>query len=122
MDLTLFDYQVNAAATTRVRDFDPQVFACNEQLNAPFDIPAGQYVADIFTVTTSDEKEGTVAITGGQKDLYQDGDIITVQATAKPGYKFVGWSNGETANPMNYQFAGGVVNITAQFEEEDSSH
>ena len=122
MDLTLFDYQVNAAATTRIRDFDPQVFACNEQLNTPFDIPAGQYVADVFTVTSSDEKEGTVAIAGGQKDLYADGDIITVQATAEDGYKFVGWSNGEAANPLNYKFPGGRVNLVAMFEEEDSSH
>lgn len=117
-DLTLFDYQGNAAATTRIRDFDPDVFACNDAVNVAPSIPAGHYVADIFTATSSDTSEGTVAITSGQKDLYADGDIITVTATPETGYKFVSWSNGETANPLNYKFGGGVVNLVAQFEED----
>jgi hypothetical protein len=98
------------------------VFATNDAVNTYSDLPVGQYIADIFTATSSDEAEGTVAIVSGQKDLYADGDIITVQATPKDGYKFVGWSNNETANPLNYTFGGGVVNLQAQFEEEDSSH
>ncbi len=121
-DLRVFDYQANGRATMRIRDFDPMVFATNDAVNTYSDLPVGNYIADIFTATSSDEKEGTVAIVSGQKDLYQDGDIITVQATAKPGYKFVGWSNKQTANPLNYTFGGGVVNLVAQFEEEDSSH
>lgn len=121
-DLRVFDYQANGRATMRIRDFDPMVFATNDAVNTYSDLPVGNYIADIFTATSSDEKEGTVAIVSGQKDLYQDGDIITVQATAKSGYKFVGWSNGKTANPLNYTFGGGVVNLIAMFEEEDSSH
>jgi hypothetical protein len=120
-DLTLFDYQGNAAATMRIRDYDPQVFACNDAVNTPSDLPAGQYIADVFTVTSSDTSEGTVAITGGQKDLYADGDVITVTATPKTGYKFVGWSDKSVQNPYNYKFAGGKVNLVAQFEEESSS-
>lgn len=117
-DLTLFDYQVNAAATMRIRDYDPQVFATNDAENVAPNLPAGQYVADIFTATSANEAEGTVAITGGQKELYADGDIITLTATPKNGFKFVGWSNGKKENPYNYTFGGGVVNLVAQFEEE----
>ncbi len=120
-DLTLFDYQVNAAATMRIRDFDPQVFACNDAVNVAPALPAGQYVADIFTATSEDDSEGTVAIVSGQKDLYQDGDIITLKATPKTGYVFVGWSNKATANPYNYTFGGGVVNLVAMFEPEGDS-
>jgi len=121
-DLTIIGYQINAAATTRIRDYDPQVFACNDAVNT-YDWTPGQYIADIFTVTSEDTSEGTVAITSGQKDLYADGDIITVTATPKEGYKFVAWSNGATANPLNYEFGGGVVNLVGRFDSEggDSS-
>jgi len=117
-DLSLFDYQVNGAATMRIRSFDADVFATNDAVNTVPDLPAGQYVADIFTVGTSDESEGTAAVTGGQKSLYADGDIITVTATPKSGYKFASWSDGSTANPYNYKFGGGVEKLVANFEEE----
>ena len=116
-DLTIIGYQINAAATTRIRDFDPMVFAVNDAVNQ-YDWTPGQYIADIFTATSEDEAEGTVAITSGQKDLYADGDIITVTATPKSGFKFAGWSDGSKANPYNYEFGGGVINLVGRFEEE----
>lgn len=115
-DLTIIGYQINAAATTRIRDFDPMVFAVNDAVNQ-YDWTPGQYIADIFTATSEDEAEGTVAITSGQKDLYADGDIITVTATPKNGFKFAGWSDGSKANPYNYEFGGGVINLVGRFEE-----
>ena len=119
-DLSIIGYQINSAATTRIRDYDPMYFACNDAVNQ-YDWTPGQYIADIFTVTTPDETEGTVAITSGQKDLYADGDKIQVTATAKTGFKFVGWSDGLknfTENPLIYEFGGGVKNLVAQFEAE----
>lgn len=116
-DLRVFDYQGNGRATVRIREFSPEVFAVNDAVNTYAELP-GDYVADIFTATSSDTSEGTVAITSGQKALYADGDIITVTATPETGYKFAGWSDGSTANPYNYTFPGGVVNLVAQFEEE----
>jgi hypothetical protein len=115
-DLSIIGYQINAAATTRIREFDPEKFACNDAVNQ-YDWTPGQYIADIFTATSEDDTEGTVAITSGSKDLYADGDIITVTATPKTGYKFVGWSDGSTANPYNYEFGGGVKNLVGRFEE-----
>lgn len=121
-DLRVFDYQANGRACVRIRDFSPEVFATNDAVNEFTTLP-GDYIADIFTVSSSDEKEGTAAITGGQKDLYAAGDIITVTATAKAGSVFAGWSDGATSNPYNYTFTGGVVNLVAHFEKdiEDSS-
>ena len=125
-DHNLFDYQIQTAQTTRIRDYSPKVFCVNEQVNVAPKVPSGDYIADVFTVNVNDENEGTAEIVSGTKDLYQEGDIITVKATAKDGYKFVGWVGGGVvdpyANPMNYTFPGGVINLIAQFEEEDSSH
>lgn len=120
-DHNLFDYQIQTAQASRIRDYSPKSICVNEQVNTPNSVPAGDYIADVFTVSTSDEKEGTAKITSGEKDLYTEGDIITVTATPKSKYKFAGWSNGATANPYNYTFEGGVMNLVAQFEEADAS-
>ena len=117
-DHNLFDYQIQTAQASRIRDYSPKSICVNEQVNTPNNVPAGDYIADVFSVATSDEKEGTAKITSGEKDLYTDGDIIQVTATPAKGYKFAGWSDGATANPYNYEFGGGVVNLVAQFEEE----
>lgn len=117
-DHNLFDYQIQTAQATRIRDYSPKVFCVNEQVNVAPKVPAGDYIADVFTVDTADEEEGTAAITSGTKDLYQEGDVITVTATPKTGYKFVGWSDNSVANPYNYTFPGGVVKLVANFEEE----
>lgn len=119
-DLRVFDYQANGRACVRIRDFGPEVFATNDAVNEYTTLP-GDYIADIFTVSSSDANEGTVAITSGQKDLYAEGDIITVAATPKSGFVFAGWSDGATANPYNYTFTGGVEDLVAQFEEETAS-
>ena len=116
-DHNLFDYQIQTAQTSRVRDYSPRSICVNEQVNTPNNVPAGDYIADVFTVDTTDEKEGTAKITSGEKDLYAEGDIITVTATAKSDYKFAGWSDGATANPYNYEFGGGVVKLMAMFDK-----
>lgn len=116
-DHNLFDYQIQTAQASRIRDYSPKSICVNEQVNTPNSVPAGDYIADVFTVSTSDEKEGTAKITSGEKNLYAEGDIITVTATPKAQYKFAGWSDGATANPYNYTFEGGVMNLVAQFEE-----
>lgn len=120
-DHNLFDYQIQTAQASRIRDYSPKSICVNEQVNTPNNVPAGDYIADVFTVSTSDEKEGTAKITSGEKDLYAEGDIITVTATPKTQYKFAGWSDGATANPYNYTFEGGVMNLVAQFEEAAAS-
>jgi hypothetical protein len=117
-DHNLFDYQIQTAQTTRIRDYSPKVFCVNEQMNTAPKVPAGDYIADVFTVGTADEKEGTAAITSGTKDLYQEGDVITVTATPKNGFKFDCWSDKSAANPYNYTFPGGNVKLVANFVAE----
>ncbi len=117
-DHNLFDYQIQTAQASRIRDYSPKSICVNEQVNTPNSVPAGDYIADVFKVATSDDKEGTAKITSGEKELYTEGDVITVTATPQSGYKFAGWSDGATANPYNYTFEGGVMTLVAQFEEE----
>lgn len=114
-DLRVFDYQANGRATVRIRDFSPEVFATNDAVNTHSLLPVGDYIANIFTATSENEKMGTVAIAGGQKEIYDEGDIITVTATPKAGYVFIGWSDGAKASPYNYTFTGGVVDLQARF-------
>ena len=120
-DLTIIGYQINAAAATRIREYSPEVFACNDAVNS-YDWTPGQYIADIFTAKSADETKGTVAITSGTKDLYTDGDIIQLTATPKSGFEFVGWSKGgqiiSQSNPFNFTFGGGVTNIAGVFKAE----
>lgn len=120
-DTNLFDYQTQTAQTTRIHDYSPKVFCVNDAVNVPVNIPAGDYIADVFTVASSDDAEGTAAITSGEKELYKEGDIITVTATPKSGYKFTGWNDGAKDNPYNVTFKGGVLNLLAMFEEEESA-
>jgi hypothetical protein len=122
-DHNLFDYQIQTAQTTRIRDYSPKVFCVNEQVNTAPKVPAGDYIADVFTVNVVDENEGTAEILSGAKDLYQEGDVITIKATPKTNYVFVGWNDGgEGANlaQRNYTFPGGIVNLVAQFEAEEA--
>ena len=117
-DLRVFDFQANGRATVRIRDFSPEVFAVNDAVNTHNQLPVGDYIANIFTATSANEKMGTVAITSGQKDLYDEGDIITVKATPKTGYVFIGWSDGGKTETYNYTFIGGVVDLQARFTKE----
>ena len=118
VDLRVFDYQANVRATVRIRDFGPEVFAVNDAVNTPNALPVGDYIANIFTATSANEKMGTVAITSGQKELYDEGDVITVKATPKEGYVFIEWSDGGKTETYNYTFTGGVVDLQARFTEE----
>ena len=64
-----------------------------------------------YTITaTCDANRGTV--TGGGE--YPKGYTATLTATPKPGCTFVGWSDGETANPRYINVAGEAT-YTAQF-------
>ena len=113
-DLRVFDYQVNGRATVRIRDFAPEVFATNDTVNKYVELP-GDYIADIFTAVSENEKMGEVSIVSGQKDLYTEGDIITVKATPKDGYVFIGWSDGGKEATYNHTFEGGVYELVGRF-------
>lgn len=112
-DLRVFDYQANGRATMRIRDFSPEVFATNDAVNHYVELP-GEYIAEIFTAVPEKEKMGTVQILT-QKDVFAEGDIIQVKATANPGYVFIGWSDGGKDATYNHTFKGGVYELVGRF-------
>ena len=112
-DLRVFDYQANGRATVRIRDFSPEVFATNDAVNHYVELP-GEYIAEIFTAVPEKEKMGTVQILT-QKDVFAEGDIIQVKATANPGYVFIGWSDGGKDATYNHTFKGGVYELVGRF-------
>jgi len=104
-DLRVFDYQANGRATMRIRDFSPEVFATNDAVNHYVELP-GDYIAEIFTAVSENEKMGTVQIVT-QKDVFAEGDTIQVKATPNDGYVFIGWSDGGKDATYNHTFKGG---------------
>ena len=121
-DHNLFDYQIQTAQATRIYDYSPKTICVNEQVNTPNNVPAGDYIADVFTVESADDEKGTAEIVSGTKDLYAEGDIISVKATAESGNVFAGWSLwGKVvshANPYNHTFGGGIQKLVALFESD----
>ena len=65
-----------------------------------------------YTVATNSDGNGTV--TGGGK--YAMGTEATLTAVPAQGYRFVGWSDGSTENPLTFT-VNGDVELTAIFEE-----
>lgn len=66
-----------------------------------------------FTITvTADENMGTVSGSG----TYYYGDEIIISATAKEGYAFRGWSDGNMLNPRRLPYAD--YNLEATFSEQ----
>lgn len=112
-DLRVFDFQANGRATVRIRDFSPEVFATNDAVNHYVELP-GDYIAEIFTAVSENEKMGTVQILT-QKDIFSEGDIIQVKATPKDGYVFIGWSDGGKETTYNHTFKGGVYELKGRF-------
>ena len=71
------------------------------------------FAINTYTVTATATEGGTV--TGA--DTYKHGEEVTLTATANPGYKFTGWSDGETDNPYSFTITEDVT-LTANFEKE----
>ena len=63
------------------------------------------------TATVNPAESGTVTGT----DEYEQGSEATLTATPAAGYTFIGWSNGETANPYTFEVTKDVT-LTANFK------
>jgi len=64
-----------------------------------------------LTVEANDTTMGSVTGSG----IYDCGDTVTITATAKAGYKFVGWSTGESAATYTFIMFNQDSTITATF-------
>jgi len=76
-----------------------------EEESAPPPVPS-------YTVSVIAGDGGTVSSEGG---TYNQGFIFNVTATPASGYRFVGWSNGETGSTLTIT-VNSNISITANFE------
>lgn len=65
-----------------------------------------------FTITIVAGEGGSVSSSGG---TYEQGASYNVTASASNGYRFTGWSNGETSATLNITVTGNM-SVTANFE------
>jgi uncharacterized repeat protein (TIGR02543 family) len=75
------------------------------------------FAANVYTLSVSAGPNGSVTKTP-DKATYAHGELVTLQATAAPGYLFTGWSGDLTgsANPASL-IMDGDKNVTASFAE-----
>ena len=71
-----------------------------------------QLVVYTLTLTSADGTMGTVTGSGE----YYDGEVVTVEALPKTGYRFVRWSDDNTDNPRKLTITADLT-LTAYFEE-----
>ena len=81
--------------------------SCSKDADTPAPTPNPK-----FTLTIAAGNGGSVSSNGGS---YEQGSTVSVTATAASGYRFVGWSNGETSATLNIVVTGDI-SITANFE------
>ncbi len=121
-DNTLFYTDVEEASTEESvskRVAVVLVLDCSKSMGEAFEpmkeaaidfIETLETLAPIVTVTPNDETMGT--ITGGGQ--YENGDVVTLTATANAGYYFVRWSDGVTENPRTVTVTESLQ-LTAEF-------
>ena len=65
-----------------------------------------------YTLTVTAGEGGTVSTEGG---TYDEGTSVTITATPKEGYKFIGWSDGESTISRSINMSENI-NIEANFQ------
>ena len=91
-------YEYNITANTTVYAFFTKKYPVNFSADANGSVTA-----------TANEQ----ALTSGNKVV--GGTEVTLTATANPGYEFIGWSNGSTANPYTFEVIEDIT-LTAYFD------
>lgn len=72
------------------------------------------YAAPQFTINIGATEGGEVDNLGG---VLEQGEVVTVTASAFNGYEFFKWSNGSTANPYSFTVTQSL-NLTAEFRKK----
>ncbi|MBQ8956937.1 MAG: choice-of-anchor J domain-containing protein [Bacteroidales bacterium] len=65
--------------------------------NATYTAIFGEVGTTYYTITTNVSPAGAGTVTGG--GTYEEGSVVTLTATANPGYTFDHWNDGVTQNP-----------------------
>lgn len=113
-------WQIQSVQGTRVLNVNPSNFAMSNGTLNPGDTWLGDYTEVTYFVGF-DKEAGTVTINSqpadGTAKVYPAGTTLTLKATAKSNYKFVGWTNGSTAAEITITTLEVPGGITALFEK-----
>lgn len=115
-DANVWRFQIQSAQGTRIRSINPDKFCVSSGKNSPSEIFGGEYTKNTLTVGVNDTTMGSVSYTPEQEE-YNEGDKVTMTATAQTGYKFVKWSDNATINPRTIVFGGFPETYEAIFEK-----
>lgn len=110
-------FQIQSNAGVRILDINATKFCVNngsikqiEQLN-------GDYQKNTLIVTSNDDTMGKVTVSP-QKDVYEEGETVTLTATKESGHHFVKWSDGATITPRSLVYGGVPTVLQAIFEKD----
>lgn len=77
------------------------------------------FALNVYTLTYNAGEHGRIAENGTQKVEHgKDGKPVEVKAN--PGYHFVKWSDGVTENPRTDTQVTGDINVTAEYEKDNT--
>ena len=80
----------------------------NTTVTANFEV-----IVNSYTLTVSAGEGGSVSSEGGE---YEEGTEVTITATPNEGYRFIGWSDGSSADSLSITVNSDIT-ITANFEQ-----
>ena len=107
----VFSSEVYSSATLTV----PEVSKNDYLITSPWDAFLNIETMDVtyyqLSVTSSNENMGSVSET---KKYYTPNEVVEIYAEPYNGYKFTGWSDGNTDNPRTITMTGNLT-LTANF-------
>lgn len=104
-DFNVLIFQIQTAQGVRIRRISSDVFCVSSGKNTPYGAMGGEYTKETLTAGVNNTEAGSVDWSPKQ-ETYEEGDKVTLTATAKTGYEFVKWSDGGTLNPRTLVFSG----------------
>ena len=116
-DSNVLIFQIQSAQGTRIRQISSDKFCVSSGTNTPYAVLGGEYTKNTLTVGVNDTTMGSVSLSPEQEE-YNEGEKVTMNATASEGYKFVKWSDNATINPRTIVFGGFPEAYEAIFEKD----
>lgn len=115
-------FQIQSIQGTRLMNPLPSAFVMSDGGIQPNSV-TGDYDNSFLTVN-ADATQGSVTVNGEAYDEpleFAANDVVTLEATAKAGYKFSNWSNGKTDAKITLVATGMPQAITALFVKDGAA-
>lgn len=104
-DFNVLIFQIQTAQGTRIRRISSDAFCVSNGTNTPLGALGGEYTQETLTVGVNEKTMGQVTVSPS-KTTYDEGEKVTLTATANSEFEFVKWSDGSTLSPRTIVFSG----------------